>query len=81
VFAIQNILTINLTYNNILYDSRMTYEYNFPNQLKDITYKKLDNIRNMLKLIEIDSKIPEFKNYSKNIESLFRSVKQSFEIK
>lgn len=59
----------------------MTYEYNFPNQLKDITYKKLDNIRNMLKLIEIDSKIPEFKNYSKNIESLFRSVKQSFEIK
>ncbi len=58
----------------------MTYEYNFPNQLKDITYKKLDNIRNMLKLIESDSKIPEFKNYSKSIESLFRSIRQSFEM-
>ena len=81
MFAIQNILTINLTYNNILYDSRMTYEYSFPNQLKDITCKKLDNLRNMQKLIEAESKIPEFRNYSKALESLFKSVKQSFEIK
>ena len=79
MFAIQNILNINITFNNILYDSRITYEYNFPVQLKEITCKKLDVILTKQKLME--NKIPEFKNYEKMNQKLCENVRQSFGIK
>lgn len=81
MFAIQNILNINLNFNSILLDSRYTYEYSFLIQLKDITCKKLDIIRNMQKSIESDSKIPEFRQISKINEALFKHIKNSFDAK
>jgi hypothetical protein len=81
MFALQNILNITISYNNILYSSRNNYDYSFPKQLKEITLKKLDFIKILQKRIEDNSKIPELKAYNRANDNLFNFIKTSFEIK
>lgn len=75
--TIQNILLINLNFNQLLNFFRSTLNYSFDTQLKEVTIRKIGLIEKIFK--DRDLKIESLKDFSGLNNNMFDHVKRNFD--